>query len=179
MIYVCSKILSIHSIIGEDYVYINASDVLSSLVTLAFKRKSALLSSNVVFTRMQIQLIYEMHVNVRRLKTCHNVRQKLFALRYSRLLPETSSRDIVNCRATMYRQRRKHSTCFVKSTALQWWHGSFTTSTNLRTVTACHTLLMGGIFKSCPRYSISSIQFLFLLIIAIYRLPLVFAPLCK
>lgn len=90
-----------------------------------------------------------------------------------------TTRDVINCRAAIYRQRRKqygtlpHSlsetivklrvmpmTTHKKEDFLMYCEefssddgmAIFTTSTNLRTLVACDTVLMDGTFKSCPRF---------------------------
>jgi hypothetical protein len=113
-------------------------------------------------------------------------------------------RDVVNCRASMYRQRRKQYgtlpqsmsstiqilrqmpiTTHKKEDFLMFCEEYsaadgmviFTTSTNLRTLAACDTVLMDGTFRSCPRF------FMQLYTIFGYAnncyLPLVYALLCN
>ena len=90
-----------------------------------------------------------------------------------------TSRDIINVRAAMYRERRKQygmlpqsmsetiqtlrvmplSThkkedflMFCEENNTNDGMAIFTTATNLRTLAACDTILMDGTFKSCPRF---------------------------
>ena len=115
-----------------------------------------------------------------------------------------TTRDVVNCRAAMYRQRRKHYGTLPRSLhetieklrvmPISTHKGEdflmyceefnnddgmviFTTSTNLRTLIACDARLMDGTFKSCPRYFIQ-VYTIFAYAKHTY-LPLVYALLCN